>query len=331
MEIAGDTIVCKNTTVCTFTTKRTISYEAEGPFLIRYRAGAITSFGDYSYTEGKDLNIRKVDYLGRDGEPPEIKLEFSKYIISPTEKLTVKATVTDNVGVSKIDLIVEGKTVKTCSNVGVCEVTVGPFSSEKGVVDVEAYAYDKAGNRDWTARHQANVFSESDIQKQDAYLADELQKARQQTEQMIKGTETNQSVKPTVVEPTKPVVSEIVLNNGDIFKSPLHTSVYYYENGLRRPFVNSAVYYTWFSNFKDVKNLKVDQVEGIKLGNPMPIKAGTKLLKFPLNPKVYEVTEGSTIKHVPDETTAKAKYGTNWNKNVIELPEIYYLFYNEIN
>lgn len=138
--------------------------------------------------------------------------------------------------------------------------------------------------------------------------------------------------KPVVSEPIKPVVKDdVTLTNGTVFKSPLHTCVYYYENGTRRPFVNSAVYYTWFSNFKDVKNLKVEQVEEIKLGNPMPIKAGTKLLKFPLNPKVYEVTEGNTIKHIQDETAAKTKFGSNWNKNVIELPEIYYLFYQEIN
>jgi len=142
---------------------------------------------------------------------------------------------------------------------------------------------------------------------------------------------------PTASETTSNIPAQTVksvetaLVNGTVFKSPLHTSVYYYENGTRRPFVNSAVYYTWFSNFSDVKNLSVSEVEAIKLGNPMPIKAGTKLLKFPLNPKVYEVTEGNTISHVPDEKTATTKFGIGWNKNVIELPEIYYLFYQEIN
>jgi hypothetical protein len=122
-----------------------------------------------------------------------------------------------------------------------------------------------------------------------------------------------------------------IYTDGTLLKSPLHTSVYYYENGTRRPFPNAAVYYTWFANFNDLKMITVAQMENIKLGNPMPIKAGTKLLKFPYNPKVYEVTEGNKIKHIPNEATATAKFGKSWAKNVIELPEIYYLFYEDVS
>lgn len=142
---------------------------------------------------------------------------------------------------------------------------------------------------------------------------------------------TTETVKTTVVEATKTTQSNLTLTNGTLFKSSSHTSVYYYENNTRRPFVNSAVFYTWFNNFNDVKNLTVAQVEAIKLGQPMPIKVGTKLLKFPINPKVYEVIDGNRIKHIPDEATAITKFGKNWAKNVIELPEIYYLFYEDIS
>ena len=118
-------------------------------------------------------------------------------------------------------------------------------------------------------------------------------------------------------------------SDGTLLKSPLHTSVYYIENNKRRAFPNSQVYHTWFNNFDDVQTITVEQMEAIELGNPMSIKANTKLLKFPLNPKVYSVISGEVIRHIPDESTAKAMFGVNWNSIIIELPEIYFLFYTK--
>jgi len=59
----------------------------------------------------------------------------------------------------------------------------------------------------------------------------------------------------------------------------------------------------------------------------VPIKPGTMLLKFPLNPRVYEVVYGNTAKHIPNPAVAIASYGAEWNAKIIELPEIYSLFY----
>lgn len=140
-----------------------------------------------------------------------------------------------------------------------------------------------------------------------------------------------------VTPPTNPVVTPPASNQnnsqiseGSLLKSPLHPGIYYYEGGKRKPFVNAAVYYTWFPNFSNVKNISVEQMEAISLGTPMPIKAGTKLLKFPLNPRVYEVISGNKITHIANEGVAIQKFGKNWSTSVIELPEIYYLFYEEV-
>jgi hypothetical protein len=70
-------------------------------------------------------------------------------------------------------------------------------------------------------------------------------------------------------------------------------------------------------------------MEAIELGNPMPIKQGEKMLKFPLNPRVYVVEVGEVIRHIPDEETAAYLYGESWNQQIIELPEIYFLFYTK--
>ena len=126
-----------------------------------------------------------------------------------------------------------------------------------------------------------------------------------------------------------PSTRAVSYSNGTLLKSPKHTSVYYIENNKRRAFVNAQIYYTWFSNFNSVKTITVEQMEAIELGFPMPIKEGKKMLKFPLNPKVYVVEPGEIIKHIPDEETAAYLYGAGWNKEIIELPEIYYLFYTK--
>lgn len=117
--------------------------------------------------------------------------------------------------------------------------------------------------------------------------------------------------------------------DGTLVTSPKHPSVYEIQNGKRRGFFNATVYYTWYSDFKAVKTLTVEEIEAIELGTPMPIKENTKLLKFPLNPKVYAVMANETIQHIPDEATAVSLFGANWATKVIELPEIYFLFYTK--
>ncbi|HAT03631.1 MAG TPA: hypothetical protein DCS29_02520 [Candidatus Magasanikbacteria bacterium] len=123
------------------------------------------------------------------------------------------------------------------------------------------------------------------------------------------------------------VVQAAQYPDGTLLKSPEHTGVYYIMDGVRRNFPNVAVYHTWFTNFNNVKSISNQEMESIQLGNPMSIKAGTKLLKFPLNPRIYSVEDNEVIRHIPDGYTASVLFGSNWGKNIIELPEIYYLFY----
>lgn len=112
-----------------------------------------------------------------------------------------------------------------------------------------------------------------------------------------------------------------------LLTSPEHSSVYQIVNGKRSPFVNSDVYFTWHDDFSNVQEISVAELESIELGNPMPVRPNTKLIKFPLNPRVYAVTDDNFIQHIPNEQTALSLFGPDWNSNIIELPEIYYLFY----
>jgi len=120
-----------------------------------------------------------------------------------------------------------------------------------------------------------------------------------------------------------------VYTDGMLLKSPLHTSIYQYQDGTRRAFPTDMVFYTWHDNFLGVTEITVEEMEAIPLGNPMPIKPHTKLIKFPLNPKTYAVTGSEYIQHIPNPATAIANFGADWETNIIELPEIFSLFYTK--
>lgn len=112
-----------------------------------------------------------------------------------------------------------------------------------------------------------------------------------------------------------------------ILKSPIHAAVYWVENGVRHAFPNRTVYATWFPNFAHLENVSADAVEAIRLGPPVSVKPGAALLKFPYNPNVYEVKENKVLSHIPNEATARARYGASWAHKIITLPEIFSLFY----
>ncbi len=125
------------------------------------------------------------------------------------------------------------------------------------------------------------------------------------------------------------------ITDGMLLKSPKHTAVYQYQYGTRRPFASNKVYYTWYQNFENVTEITVKEMEEIKLGNPMSIKPDEALLKFPLNPRIYSVGVDSdygteaVLRHIPHAGAATALFGDDWEDMIIELPELYYLFYVE--
>jgi hypothetical protein len=126
-----------------------------------------------------------------------------------------------------------------------------------------------------------------------------------------------------------PQVGAATYSDGSLLTSPAHSAVYQVDGGKRRPFVNSLVFHTQHADFSAVTTIRTEDLEQLEVGVPMPVKENTKLLKFPLNPKVYAVTRSGYIQHIPDTQTAHILYGSNWNREIIELPELYYLFYEK--
>jgi|SRR3989339_160204 len=122
-------------------------------------------------------------------------------------------------------------------------------------------------------------------------------------------------------EEAAPVETPVSLSVGDLIKSSLSTSVYYYgSDNKRHLFPNEKTYKTWYTDWSGIKLVPASQLQGISLGANVTVRPGTVLLKIETDPKVYAVEPSGLLRWVPSEARALALYGTNWNKQIIDVP-----------
>jgi len=138
------------------------------------------------------------------------------------------------------------------------------------------------------------------------------------------------SVPPTTPSTTPPATSSTFpegtgLIAGDFARNADSSTVYYItESGQRRPFMNAMIFFSYTPNFSTVKFANDESVEAFVLGNYMPPKPGTVLVKTPSSDKVYAFADSATINNplirwVPTEVLAKQFYGSNWADYVVDL------------
>jgi hypothetical protein len=113
------------------------------------------------------------------------------------------------------------------------------------------------------------------------------------------------------------------------------SAVYYIgADGRRHAFPNDRVYFTWYSNFADVRVLASGDLASIPLGANVTYRPGVKMVKFTTDLKVYAVSSGRTLRWVKTESAAQGLYGSNWNRQIDDVADTFYLDYNfgaEIN
>ncbi|MCC7357741.1 peptidoglycan-binding protein [Candidatus Uhrbacteria bacterium] len=106
------------------------------------------------------------------------------------------------------------------------------------------------------------------------------------------------------------------------------SAVYYIgSDGLRHAFPNSKIYFSWYCDFNGVVTLTAKDLASIGLGRNIPYRAGSKLVKFTTDTKVYLVTQFSELRAIPDEKFAAKLFGSNWNKLVDDISDAFYLDY----
>nr|HPL22620.1 hypothetical protein [bacterium] len=119
---------------------------------------------------------------------------------------------------------------------------------------------------------------------------------------------------------------------GSLIKMNGLSSVYYLgADSKRYVFPNSTVYFSWYKDFSGVVTISQSELESYPLAANITMRPGTRLVKITTNPKVYAVEPGGTLRAIPDEATAVALYGSNWNKRVSDVADAFFTNYKTGN
>jgi len=119
------------------------------------------------------------------------------------------------------------------------------------------------------------------------------------------------------------------LDAGDLIRGETFTAVYYLgADGLRYVFPNDKTYFTWYSNFNDVRWISDSDLARIQIGGNVTYKPGVKMIKINSDPKTYAIADGGVLRHVASETIAIDLYGSAWNKMIDDVPDGFFSNYS---
>lgn len=131
-----------------------------------------------------------------------------------------------------------------------------------------------------------------------------------------------------LLSPLAPLsVSAATISPGDLIKGPGEAVYYYGANGKRLVFPTSKTYFTWYSDFSQVKSLTAGELAAIPLGGNATYRPGVKLVKITTDPKVYAVASNGTLRWVETEQVVKDLYGADWNTKIDDIPDAFFINY----
>ncbi|MDD2807767.1 MAG: fibronectin type III domain-containing protein [Patescibacteria group bacterium] len=108
---------------------------------------------------------------------------------------------------------------------------------------------------------------------------------------------------------------------GQIVKVTDRPTLYYVAaDGKKYIFPNEKIFRTWFSGFKNVVTVSVEELATVPLGGNVLYRPGIVLVKSTDNPNVFAVSKDGVLRWLKNEVVAKHLYGDNWNKLVDDLP-----------
>ncbi len=119
------------------------------------------------------------------------------------------------------------------------------------------------------------------------------------------------------------------INAGDLIKVSDITTVYFVSgcDFLRHPFPNEPTYFTWYSDFKNIKIIEPEIISQLPLGDNITVRPGSALVKTYTMPQVYAVEPDSILREIPSPEIAAELYGSNWAKLVIDISDPFFIDY----
>ncbi len=123
------------------------------------------------------------------------------------------------------------------------------------------------------------------------------------------------------------VASAATLSGGDLIKASGPAVYYYAADGKRYVFPNERTYKSWYKDFSGVKTISDAELAAIMIGGNVTTRPGTYLVKITTDPKTYAVTSGGQLHWIESEAVAKALYGMDWAKRVVDVPDAFFVNY----
>lgn len=128
----------------------------------------------------------------------------------------------------------------------------------------------------------------------------------------------------------------VAFHAGDLIKGTASTAVYYYaSDGRRYIFPTAAIYSSWFIGFSSIKTISDADLAAVPTSGNVTVRPG-KLVQVVsmdtpwrvMDPKVYAVSRGGILRWVKTADAASAIFGTDWEKKIVAVPEVFVTNYN---
>jgi len=115
---------------------------------------------------------------------------------------------------------------------------------------------------------------------------------------------------------------------GSLVKGIISPTIYYYGfDGKMYPFRSGEVYSSWFLDYKNIVTVSDSKVRQYPVGDPMCLRPGSSLIKFPYSPTVYAIEPACVLKPIRSEVEAFVLYGKNWERRIVNLGDSDELYY----
>lgn len=133
-----------------------------------------------------------------------------------------------------------------------------------------------------------------------------------------------------LVRPTAASTTALAdLDAGDLIRGQSLSAVYYFgKDGFRYVFPNDKTYFTWYTNFDDVKWLTDADLGKVQIGGNVTYKPGVKMIKINSDPKTYAVGQDGALRWVTTEEIAISLYGSNWNTKIDDVADGFFSNYS---
>lgn len=115
--------------------------------------------------------------------------------------------------------------------------------------------------------------------------------------------------------------------SGSLIKGPMAAVYYCGADGKRYVFADDKTYFTWYSDFSNIQPMTAAELGDVTIGGNVTYRPGRRMVKIQSDPRTYVVSRGGVLRHVPSEECAKTLYGADWNRQIDDVSDAFFVNY----